>query len=301
MPRIVDPGGNDTTEGDKVAEEATKKGLGRPTFQSVDSVGDIAISWTLGKMVLEASKEVPPRVKTTKPLVDPIDDIEDIENFPIQPIRFPLLSLDGIEDIITPHLPTSLSRDSLGFSPVLFLLYVFVIFILVFVAYPMRRRLRATCLRTVRNAAKRDGAYDLLEEGKALTGGRPGSPTSSSSRWMRRLFSLGNAKPKMPLSIVTPNNPALRHIAPSNSRSSPTRSFSMPNSIASIGTSTQYASRPPSPGPGVLDDTLLGQSSLISSRSRNASQINLSSVAPRPGAISRANSVYHGSGKLQTD
>ncbi|KAF8197595.1 nucleoside-diphosphatase [Pholiota molesta] len=300
MPRIVDPGGNETTEGEKVAEEASKKGLGRPTFQSVDSVGDIAISWTLGKMVLEASKEVPPLVKTTKPLVDPIDDIEDIENFPIQPIRFPLLSLDGIEGIITPHLPTSLSRETLGFSPVLFLLYVFIIFCLAFVVYPMRRRLRATCLRTVRNAAKRDGGYDLLEEGNALTGGRPGSPTSSSSRWMRRLFSLGNAKPKMPLSIVTANNPALRHIAPSISRSSPTRSFSMPNGIASIGTSTQY-SRPPSPGPGVLDDTLLGQSSLLSSRSRNASQINLSSVAPRPGAISRANSLYHGSGKLQTD
>ncbi|KAF9479265.1 hypothetical protein BDN70DRAFT_698171 [Pholiota conissans] len=299
MPRIVDAGGNDTAEGGKVAEEAAaKKGLGRPRFQSVDSVGDIAISWTLGKMVLEASKEIPPLVKTTKPLVDPIDDIEDIEHFPIQPIRFPLLSLDDIEGIITPHLPTSLSRDSLGFSPVLFLLYVFVVFVLVFVAYPMRRQLRSSCLRTVRNAAKREGTYDLLEEGKALTGGRPGSPTSSGARWIRRLFPLGKSRPTMPLSIVTPNNPGLRHIAPSNSRSSPTKSFSMPNGIASIATSTQYASRPPSP---LLDDTLLGQSSLISSRSRNASQINLSSIAPRQGAISRGNSFYHGSGKLQTE
>ncbi|KIM48649.1 hypothetical protein M413DRAFT_82901 [Hebeloma cylindrosporum] len=46
MPRLIDTGGNDTTDGEKVAEEAEKKGLGRPTFQSVDTVGDIAISWT---------------------------------------------------------------------------------------------------------------------------------------------------------------------------------------------------------------------------------------------------------------
>ncbi|KAF4614923.1 hypothetical protein D9613_002584 [Agrocybe pediades] len=128
MPRLVDPGGNDTTDGEKVAAEADKKGLGRPTFQSLDTVGDIAISWTLGKMVLEASKEVPALGKTAKPLVDPIDDIEDIEHFPIQPIRPPFLSLDGIEDRLSPHLPSSLTRSSLGFSPVLFLFYVFVIF-----------------------------------------------------------------------------------------------------------------------------------------------------------------------------
>ncbi|KAL1714385.1 nucleoside phosphatase GDA1/CD39, partial [Schizophyllum commune] len=59
MPRIVDPDGNKTTEAKKVEAQAAIKGLGRPTFQSVDTVGDIAISWTLGKMVLEASKEVP--------------------------------------------------------------------------------------------------------------------------------------------------------------------------------------------------------------------------------------------------
>ncbi|KIY46957.1 nucleoside phosphatase GDA1/CD39, partial [Fistulina hepatica ATCC 64428] len=58
MPRIVDPGGNPETKGDQVAQQAQEKGLGKPTFQSIDSMDDIAISWTLGKMVLEASKEV---------------------------------------------------------------------------------------------------------------------------------------------------------------------------------------------------------------------------------------------------
>ncbi|KAF8969589.1 nucleoside phosphatase family-domain-containing protein [Flammula alnicola] len=276
MPRLVDPGGNETTKGEKVADEATKKGLGRPTFQSVDTVGDIAISWTLGKMVLEASKEVPPLVKTTRPLVDPIDDIEDIEHFPIQPIRFPSLSLGGIEEIISPHLPSSLSRSSLGFSPVLFLLYVFVIFILLAIVYPMRRRLRSTCLRTVRSVARRDTYSDLLEEGNMLNGGRPPSPTTSSGRWIRRVFSFAQPKSKGPLSIITSNNPVLRHIMPSNARSSPTRSFTMPTTFTSTATSTQYVSRSPSPGPGFVDDTLAAQTSLMSSRSRNASQINLS-------------------------
>ncbi|KAI0315250.1 nucleoside phosphatase family-domain-containing protein, partial [Amylostereum chailletii] len=59
MPRIVDPGGNSTTDGD-VKHQADRKGLGPPTFQSMDSVDDIAITWTLGKMVLEASNDVPP-------------------------------------------------------------------------------------------------------------------------------------------------------------------------------------------------------------------------------------------------
>ncbi len=64
MPRLVDPGGNETTEGDKVAEEASKKGLGRrPTFQSVDSVGDIAISWTLWENGARSQQRGPPSRK----------------------------------------------------------------------------------------------------------------------------------------------------------------------------------------------------------------------------------------------
>ncbi|KAF5349464.1 hypothetical protein D9757_012434 [Collybiopsis confluens] len=80
MPRIVDPGGNaTTTDGESAVDKAEEKGLGRPTFQSMDSVGDIAISWTLGKMVLEASKEVPPLHSAVPPLNDP----EIPETFPL--------------------------------------------------------------------------------------------------------------------------------------------------------------------------------------------------------------------------
>ncbi|KAF8808985.1 hypothetical protein BYT27DRAFT_7241353 [Phlegmacium glaucopus] len=288
MPRIVDPGGNASTNGEKVVEEAGKKGLGRPpTFQSVDTVGDIAISWTLGKMVLEASKEVTPTVKPAKPLVDPIDDIDDIEHFPIQPIR-PFFH--ALEDKITPHLPSSLNRDALGFSPVLFLFYAFSIFILLAVVYPMRRRLRACCLRKVRNATKRDGAAhgDLMEEGKLMNGNRPPSPISSSGRWIypiRRLFFFDRSKSKFSFSMPTSSPVLLRQFMPNLSRTSPTRSYSTPNGFTSSGNSSQYMSRSPSPN---QDDNSI--TSFMSSRSRNSSQLNLSSMMPRPNAISRTNS-----------
>ena len=285
MPRIVDPGGNVSTDSEKVVKEAEKKGLGRPTLQSVDTVGDMAISWTLGKMVLEASKEVVPFMKEAKPLVDPIEDIEDIENSRIQPIRPPFFSIDALEAKITPHLPLSLNRNTLGFSPVIFLFYVFVIFILLAVGYPMRRRIRACCLRIARNATRRDGATygDLMEEGKLVNRNRPPSPISSSGRWMypiRRIFSFDWSKSKASLCVPTSNTPVLlRH-----------NSYSMPNGFAFSGSSSHYISRSPSP-----DDS--SQPSVMTSRSRNASQINLSSVAPRPNAISRVSS---NSGKGQT-
>ena len=285
MPRIVDPGGNLSTDSEKVVNEAEKKGLGKPTFQSADTVGDIAISWTLGKMVLEASKEVIPIVKSAKPLVDPIDDIEDIKDFPIQPIR-PFFSMDSIEAKITPHLPLSLNRETLGFSPVIFLLYVFCLFVLLAVGYPMRRRIRVCCLRMVRNAAKRDGATtygDLMEEGKSTNRNRPSSPTSSSGRWMYfipRFFSFYHSKSKSSISMPT-GTPV---------RTSPTR---IPNEFVSSSSSSHYISRSPSPAP----DAITGQSYIMTSRSRNDSQINFWSVAPRSNAISRTNSS---SGRGQT-
>jgi Golgi apyrase len=299
MPRIVDPGGNASTDGEKVVNEAEKKGLGRPTFQSVDTVGDIAISWTLGKMVLEASKEVIPIVKSAKPLVDPIDDIEDIEHFPIQPIRPPFF-IDAIESKIAPHLPLSLNRDALGFSPVIFLFFTFFTFVLLAVGYPMRRHIRACCLRTVRNAARRDGATysDLMEEGKLMNRNRPPSPISSSGRWMypiRRLFSFHRSKSKSSLSMV-PSAPIL--LRQNSKRTSPTHSYSMPNNgFASSGSSSShYISRSPSPVP---DDSsnIMGPSSIMTSRNRDGSQINLSSMTPRLNALSRVSSS---SGKGRT-
>lgn len=77
MPRIVDPGGNITShEAGQAGEKAHNKHLGGvakppPAFQSVDTIGGTAISWTLGKMVIEASKEVPALSHDLPPLSDP--------------------------------------------------------------------------------------------------------------------------------------------------------------------------------------------------------------------------------------
>ncbi|KAJ7137847.1 nucleoside phosphatase family-domain-containing protein [Mycena epipterygia] len=281
MPRLVDPGGNNTTEGEKVAQQAENKGLGRPTFQSVDTVDDIAISWTLGKMVLEASKEVPPIVKTDRPLVDPLDEPDNSDS-PIQPIRPPFIDIGAIEDRIEPHLPKSLTRSSLGFSPVIFLFYCILICTVVLLCYPLRRRLRGVFLRTLR-----DRKGTLLEEGKATNGGafsRPASPTNSG-RWsqpFRRLFSFWRSPaPHRPANLGLPYSPTTASFVNGPPRS-PGRSYSMP---APTFGSTTASSRSPSPSPGFMDmdegsNPMNGLSS-FSARSRNSSQKNLSVMVPR--------------------
>jgi Golgi nucleoside diphosphatase len=285
MPRIVDPEGNSTTAADKVVEQAEQKGLGKarpPTFQSLDSVGDIAITWTLGKMVLEASKEVLPSKKDAKPLVDPVDDIEDYAQSPVKPIRPPFFHhLNEIEDKITPHLPSSLRRQSLGFSPVLLFLWTIVFFVLLLVAYPLRRRLKANCLRFVRG--KRDVYGELMEEGRFVNGNGIASPHSPTVSWIRRILSSSG---------VTRNGVAhpLPQLRPSlSSRSAPTKSSlthdlndvsSDDSAGATVVSSTRYTtSRVPSPGPGMIVDN--GRQ-LLTSRSRNSSQINLANLAQRP-------------------
>ena len=95
-----------------MSAKAQEKGLGRPAFQSVDTVGDIAFSWMLGKMVLEASKEVPPLSSTTKPITDRLDGWSR-PHWMDSPFTFfspPFWDFDTIEDKLSDHLPTSLTR-----------------------------------------------------------------------------------------------------------------------------------------------------------------------------------------------
>lgn len=74
IPRLIDSGGRETLTGEvggtnaEAERRAREKGLledssasGKKYFQSMDEVDSTAISWTLGKMVIEASKAVPPR------------------------------------------------------------------------------------------------------------------------------------------------------------------------------------------------------------------------------------------------
>ncbi|EIW84748.1 hypothetical protein CONPUDRAFT_162097 [Coniophora puteana RWD-64-598 SS2] len=190
LPRIVDPGGNATASsgGDEVAKQAEDKGLGKPIFQSVDTVEDIAISWTLGKMVLEASKDVPLSSSKDRPLVDPVQDIPStVHDPPIKPIRPPFWSIDALEDKLSPHLPTSLSRESLGFSPVSLIIYALVISFFVCVFYRMRRQVRSAFRRIRSRPLKPRGDYALATESYAMEEGAldpssfsaPPSPTAS--------------------------------------------------------------------------------------------------------------------------
>ncbi|KAF8447382.1 nucleoside phosphatase family-domain-containing protein [Boletus edulis BED1] len=314
IPRIVDPGGNSTTQGEKVAQQAEMKGLGRPVFQSVDTVGDIAISWTLGKMVLEASKEVKPLSSHDRPLVDPVQDIpSNLRHPPITPIRPPFLDLDAIEEKISQHLPPVLTRASLGFSLVMFLFYSVVLLLLGCIALRLRRPL-STALRRLRRASLKrgvDNAY-LMEEG-SLSQTTPSSMLLPSLlRPLRRLVSaLYLSRPRPPPLNMTshPARPALRHAHSSPASPAwvpPTPSHYEPAYVyPPIGTSTasQYHSRASSPTLGTVSmpmptseegTTMVAGVSSLSARSRNASQMSLTTLAPRQMPVMR-----NGSGGLQ--
>ena len=58
IPRIVDHKG--TGDGTDHADEAQGKGQQKNLFQSVNDIDGFAVSWTLGKAVLEASRDIPP-------------------------------------------------------------------------------------------------------------------------------------------------------------------------------------------------------------------------------------------------
>lgn len=291
LPRIVDPGGNSTTAGQEVAQQAEEKGLGKPKpqFQSMDSVGDIAISWTLGKMVVEASKEVPPASKASRPIVDPIDDIPNIDNSPVKPIRPPFLDFDAIEDHISHHLPPSLTRHALGFSPVGLLFYVVVLSLFLMTFYRMRHRIRSTIRRLVR---KKD--RDYIVEGYAMEEGHaagaffpPSRPPSPPARGIyklldpiRRLSSLGNRASRPASIYVSSPSPTIR-----SGQSTPVhRSPTFPPPDFSDGAATSF-----NPGsPRLYNGNLVANGSLssLTSRSRNSSRMDLTTLIPR--TISRA-------------
>ncbi|THH20879.1 hypothetical protein EW146_g558 [Bondarzewia mesenterica] len=300
MPRIVDPGGNITTHPEDIENHAKQKGLGPPTFQSMDSVGDIAISWTLGKMVLEASKEVPPLYHDNHPLVDPLDDISNADNSPIQPIRSPFqFDFDAIEDHISSHLPSSLTRQSLGFSFIGFMFYLVVSISICLVIWRLRHYIRMCARRFLGSSPKRDQdlAAVSLEEGNYLIGNsvvssspRPTS-TPASRRWLRSFRRAASFWHMRPPQIIHLQKPHLRASHPSPNVISPTRSLSYPSfhhSNPNVYKPTS-ASASISPTVGPFDDNAfkingeVGGTSATSiySRSRNSSTISLSTLVPR--------------------
>jgi golgi apyrase len=294
MPRIVDPGGNDTTQGDQVKDHAEKKGLWRPQFQSLESVGDMAISWTLGKMVLEASKEVPPRVKNSRPLPDPHEAVPETEHSPENPIYPPFpFDLDAIDDHISSHLPPSLTRHSLGFPLAAVLSFLFMALCISFIAYRLRRYIRICIRRLTPFSPKRD--RDLAELSMEHGGSaRDDSPISSpysprvSSvplRWWRYLRRIAP---------MWRRNHQLQH-ANQTYRSLPWQvpPSPVPPSLSSTLAQQSDGSAPTSastsPTLGAHDDHVFfknadaGEASSVSlySKSRNSSTISLSVLVPR--------------------
>lgn len=211
--------------------------------------------------------------------VPPIIDPEIPEDFPVKPIR---PWLDGLEDHITPHLPPSLHRNSLGFSPVLLILFTLLFLIALLTTYPLRRQARTFCLRALRRVAKPDRNSYALEEGQFLNGNgpvsRPPSPTSRPAKWLRPLCRLLAPKSKhsrpLKLAVFAPSSRNLRNEPVTPTRISPIRSYSLPV-ISNHGGSRSPSPLPPSPN-GFNDDTNGGSSSF--SPSRNGSQLNLKSL-----------------------
>ncbi|KAH9843133.1 nucleoside phosphatase family-domain-containing protein [Rhodofomes roseus] len=319
MPRIVDPGGNSTSGhngAQEVEKEAARKGLGskRPAFQSLDTVGDIAISWTLGKMVLEASKEVPLAGKGDRPIVDPMEDLPEDSHLRPKP---PFWRFDAIEDRLSDHLPPSLSKETLGFSLVAFLFYIAVLTLLFGMLYRMRHRIRSTYRRYTRTKERM-----FTQDGYAMEGGFASHPRSPSPwtpsptrlsfqqaiRPIAQKLSSTLGISTRPSSVrVKLTGPPSNHNRYSPTRSSPIRSNSSPFPFSQTkpqpglglgmggglappppgdanGSASSFA---PTPGSPRLDGFAVsvsnGSLSSLTSRSRNSSQMNLSSVAGRGG------------------
>ncbi|KAF9506812.1 hypothetical protein BS47DRAFT_1374038 [Hydnum rufescens UP504] len=359
MPRIVDSGGNTTTnEVDSAAQKATDKGLGAtagpPTFQSVDTIGDTAISWTLGKMVLEASKEVPPLSSSIPPLLDPaIPHHGTSWSVPLDP---------PLGDHIK-HIQSQL------FSPAVVPVYLLFSLVSAYVLYRLRRRIRGSSSRRRR---RRDGEpaalfdyFSMEESGGNISSSSSSPPVSPgpsgksetrlirSFRWIFRAWSPPRLRsverpslrrtrtsPAMfttpptpnsswnasqvppvssirsPSSIIIPNG-YNHNIRISGSRPPSLRSPSKPPSEyeseggsngddeheleydysydsessgrnLSVPTSRQYQSKSSSP---------LAFPSPYGNRSRNSSQVNLTSAVPRTTSVSRlgfTSNLHHG-------
>ena len=272
MPRIIDPKGNLTvTEGGPaVSAQAQQKGLGRPAFQSVNTVGDIAFSWTLGKMVLEASKEVPPLSSTTKPITDPLDGWSR-PHWMDSPFAFspPFWDFDTIEDKLSDHLPTSLTRKSLGFSLVGFVFYIFMLGALGMIMWRLRFSLRATFKRITRYTSRGwrgssgyttgrkfiSDSYAMEEghaNGSAFTSPRS-SPRSSSSNSRS-----GSTFKRLTLGLL-PNSSA-----PARAPRPPMLNTSLSRTSSRQGSSKQSPSRSfPFPHPAPISSISLSSSSSI--------------------------------------
>jgi Golgi nucleoside diphosphatase len=83
LPRITDPGGKG--DGRVHADDAQDKAGAKNLFQSVNDVNGLAVSWTLGKAVMEASKNIPPLPAANGPHSAPVHGISTPAPTPMSP------------------------------------------------------------------------------------------------------------------------------------------------------------------------------------------------------------------------
>ncbi|QRV73108.1 guanosine-diphosphatase [Ceratobasidium sp. AG-Ba] len=324
IPRIIDPNGNSAPQnvGAEAIAKAEDKGLGRntalsgkkPTFQSMDSVNDTAISWTLGKMVIEACKDIPAASKQAVPIADPMQPVPDL------PAERPgFIDFDALEDSISHRLPQRLTRHSLGFSPVAFAFYLTVFAFWFYMLWRMRTRLRAFVRRWRRILYPNEQADRMqyaMEGGQTISSpiiSRPSTPSFHNTQAQSTKFaSMLRASLKeitAPLSRASSpfqNKRASSYpISPYENGNSPgtpvTATTARPYhlSVNTVNGTRSSAPSPNSPALGSFNGMTreAASSSLqtpLYSLSRNSSAVNLTTIMPRSStAMSRQTSNGH--------
>lgn len=290
--------GGDLKVDEKKAEELgldddkDKGAIPNAIFQSIDTIHGTAISWTLGKMVLEASKGIPAVGKASKPIGDPLGPAPGITP-----------AADSYLDRLDRKLPSPLRRESLGFSAIFLLFYVIVLAVLLSFASRMKNHFRKSFRKWRRGSMKREKESFVNETGVASSdeSSRPQSPVDSLNggpatlgRFLSRLLP-PSAASQSPSS--TPRRTGT--LTPSGSlsiatgRPMPKYSVSMPSpGSPSAWTASRLSDDPilVTEAPGVI--TPPGTSGLNPnglthlSLSRNSSQINLTRTLPTPRNLS---------------
>ncbi|KAF8759881.1 gda1 cd39 [Rhizoctonia solani] len=306
IPRIVDSHGNSTDQDTaaSVSISAEEKGLGKtqsskklpsPTFQSMESVNDTAISWT-------------------HPIADPMQPTP-----PVPPPNPVLWDFDALEDSISHRLPQRLTRHSLGFSPVAFAFYSTVLTLCIYTLWRMRPRLRTLTRRWRRilyPTEQLDRMEYAMEAGNTVSSpmiSRPGTPSFSNTHnhAVKITSALRTSLRDLAAPIQRAASPFQNKRASSfppvsgyesgNGSGSPATPPTARPYHLSVNTLSGARSSAPSPNsPAVLSNGLLREttsSSLqtpIYSLSRNSSSVNLTTIVPRTSsAMSRQTTNGH--------
>lgn len=269
MPRVVDLKRAVDDKAHMTPQEVRQK----PRFQSADDVNGMSISWTLGKIVVEASKEI-------EPLRSPGTTSKSKPTLPV-------------EDTSLPIPGNALPYRQRPLEPTIFLVYFATLLLMIILLFRFRRQLRGGFIRLFPASST-----SRLEEG--LGRSKPSSFFSKPS-WMRA------SKPKLtrPSSIPNGSTSYSSKATPCTNGNSntpplrlfPTRSNSFPgldpthSKLDAIEAHSSSRSSSPAPSSTSFGDTGLS-SGQLTPRSRTASSqfafnasSNANSLVPPPSRL----------------